>query len=299
VIRVARPVRKAPTDWTPKAAAERRAVLEAYRKARKAYLARKKKAKGKKPPPFTFSFEFKVYGDGALRDALNRFYGFKCAYCETYFGASQPVAVEHWRPKGEVIDEGKRIKPAYYWLAADWENLLPSCTDCNSPRRQITEADGKKIVRGKGNHFPLERGSRRARSPGKERNERPLLLNPERDDPERHLEFLTDDRNAGVIRAALVGRKPSPKGLASIEVYALDRFGLLTGRKTHALRLLSHLRNTIDSCHDHRRKPRDADLKHRYQRNLADLKQLFLDPANPYVAMVRQIVRARLPGVSV
>jgi len=279
-----------------KAATERIAVIEAYRAAHKTFLAQKKKL-GAKASPFSLSFSFAVYGDPLLREAINNIYGYKCAYCESDFGATQPVAVEHYRPKGEVIEDGKRVKPAYYWLAADWENLLPSCTDCNSPRKQVDTADGKKRVRGKGNHFPLERGSRRARSPGKERDERPLLLHPERDQPDAHLEFLTEDGRAGLIRASLVGGQSSEKGLQSIEVYALDRPGLQQTRQKVASKLLSHLRNTVASSQRHLANPADAALKAEYDENLADLKRCYLDTGNAYCAMARQIVKARLPGV--
>ena len=44
--------------------------------------------------------------------------------------------MEHYRPKARVSTE-QGDKPGYYWLAARWENLLPSCTDCNSPRKQV------------------------------------------------------------------------------------------------------------------------------------------------------------------
>ena len=83
------------------------------------------KASRKKPlAEFSeYSFEFKVYGDELLRIALNAQYRYKCAYCETFYGASQPVAVEHYRPKGEIVEGDERVKPGYYWLAASWDNL--------------------------------------------------------------------------------------------------------------------------------------------------------------------------------
>lgn len=297
MIKVSRPISGAPTVWLTKAATERQEVIAAFQAARKESVARQKKLK-KKAPEFSFSFEFKVYGDELLRDAINRVYGYKCAYCESDFGATQPVAVEHYRPKGEVLEGGDRVKPAYYWLAADWENLLPSCTDCNSPRKQVDSPDGKKRVRGKGNHFPLEPGSKRARSPGKETEERPLLLHPELGEPGEHLEFLAEEDRAGLIRAALVSGQPSEKGVQSIEVYALDRPGLQQARQKVAAKLLSHLRNTRASEGRYRANPTDAALKAEYDENVADLKRCYLDSGNGYSAMARQIVKARLPGVA-
>jgi hypothetical protein len=290
MIRVTRLEQLAPAPWLTKAKAETSQAIQAHKAALAAY--RKMKGRNKK---LAFVFKYKAYGDDLLREALNQVYGFKCAYCETYF-AGQPVAVEHYRPKGAVID-GKDRLPGYYWLAAAWKNLLPSCTDCNSPRRQEME-DGKKVVRGKGNRFPLAPGSRRARAPGQEKRESPLLLHPEIDFPEEHIEFAVDRERAGIIRPALKRGRPSPKGVASIDVYALDRPQLTRARADFALRLLAHLRNTRQTEADHRARPGDAALKKRYDENLAELLT-FLKPGQPYCAMARQITRAELPGLKI
>lgn len=315
MIFVERPETLAPAAWVTRATAERAQVIAAFAAFQKAARASKARAskttaakaankktakataakkKKKKDPEFTFPFA--AYGDDLLREALNKAYGYKCAYCETFYGASQPVAVEHYRPKGAFVEGKVRVKPGYYWLAASWSNLLPSCTDCNSPRRQEMEA-GKKVVRGKGNFFPLEPGSKRARSPGDEANEKPLLLHPEIDELEKHLEFLTAHDRLGVIRPALIAGQPSAKAVASIDVYALDRPQLVSARSTHASRLIAHIRNTQLIASLHRSQPNDATLKAAYDRNMAELLTLFLSPPNAYSAMARQIARAELPGL--
>ena len=298
MIPVARPAADAPAAWVPKAKQETIEAIAAYKSARKAFDAAKAKAKAtKKKLELEFTFPYKVYGDDLLRDAVNKIYHFKCAYCESSYAATGPVAIEHYRPKGAVIEGAARIKPGYYWLAATWENLLPSCTDCNSPRKQVVAADGTKAVRGKGNHFPLEPGTKRASAPGKEAAEKPLLLHPEIDNPGLHLEFITDGEGVGIIRAALINGAPSPRGAASIEVYALDRPGLQQTRQAHAKRLLSHIRNTLRTERAHRANPSDAAAKQDYEDNLADLKD-FLDPETPYCAMSRQIANAMIPGLA-
>jgi hypothetical protein len=292
MIHVKRPLALAPADWKKKAEAERKAAIAAYREAVAAF--RKVKKKGKK---LEFTFEYAVYGDVLLRDALNAVYGYKCAYCESYFGGTQPVAVEHYRPKGEVIEGKVRLKPGYYWLAATWQNLLPSCTDCNSPRRQASQ-DGKKVVRGKGNHFPLAPGSKRAKAPGQEKKEKPLLLHPELDQPGKHIEFPTDRERAGIVRPVLQRGKPSSKGEASIHVYALDRPQLVRARKNFADRLLSHLRNTRDWEQLHRANPANPAFERSYRLNLEELVR-FLAPDQPYSAMARAIARAEIPGLRI
>jgi len=105
-----------------------------YQRA-KAHQAAAKRAKNaktpQKPKP---SFEYSAYKKGEVKRALATLFHGKCAYCETFYSASSPVDVEHYRPKGSV--DGVKDHPGYWWLAMRWENLLPSCIDCNRRRGQ-------------------------------------------------------------------------------------------------------------------------------------------------------------------
>ena len=156
-----------------------------------------------------------------------------------------------------------------------------------------------KVLRGKGNFFPLEPKTRRAKKPGQEQREKPLLLHPELDDPEKHLEFLTAHDRVGVVRAALAGNTPSAKGEATIDVCALDRPQLTAARSAHAKRLLVHIRNTRESMERHQANPADLNLERAYDQNVSDLLELYLAPTNPYCGMARQIARAELPGLQI
>ena len=81
----------------------------------------------------------------AQKQALLDLFNGKCAFCETPIREGMHGDVEHFRPKGGVIEEdGSKAKyldkkgverdhPGYYWLAYDWRNLLPSCQLCNQP----------------------------------------------------------------------------------------------------------------------------------------------------------------------
>jgi 5-methylcytosine-specific restriction endonuclease McrA len=277
-----------PSAWKLKADQETQQAIAAFNAA-----VKRMRASRTRPATLEYAFEFKVYGDELLRGALNQHYRYKCAYCETFFGAAQPVAVEHYRPKGEIIEGDKRVKPGYYWLAATWDNLLPSCTDCNSRRTQTAD-NGTARVRGKGNYFPLAKGTRRATRPGAEKNETPLLLHPEKDEPERHLEFLVAPDRLGVIRPTLIHGAPSEKGALSIEIYALDRPQLVDFRRTMAKRMVSHLRNTRLTLRQHRADPADADARRSYEENMADLREMIAH-GQPYLAMMRAILRAEFP----
>jgi hypothetical protein len=293
MIRVLKAANQIPADWLTKANNERDAAIAAFKKPNS------KAAR---------DFAFKAYGDPLLRKALNAIYLYKCAYCESFYGATQPVAVEHYRPKGEVI-EGKIVdgdivkddvpaRPGYYWLAADWTNLLPSCTDCNSRRTQF-ELDGTEAVRGKGNFFPLKDPKKRATAPAEIQRESPLLLNPATDDPEKHIEFLADPpEKAGLIRPALTNGKPSILGEASIAVYALDRPQLQQHRIDAAKLVLFTIKQTERALRRHQGSPADKDLKEEYEDCLSELREV-LSPSRPYTGMTRQIVRARYPGLQI
>src|SRR4051812_22350680 len=96
---------------------------------------------------------FKAYEEGkdlvirgsvykSAKPFLDKLFGGKCAYCEVIIEASHPTEVEHYRPKGAVKDEEEEVvtiqtpngaedHPGYWWLAYEWNNLLPSCIDCN------------------------------------------------------------------------------------------------------------------------------------------------------------------------
>lgn len=223
------------------------------------------------------SFEFARYKAAAVKTALDRLFHGKCAYCESFYAKTQPVDVEHYRPKGEV--EGTD-HPGYWWLGMDWLNLVPSCIDCNRRRAQRTpdpaggsmirlteEGDfvrGRQLSTGKASAFPLEGNSPRARDEGDDLAlERRLLLDPTRDDPDLHLVFHVDRAhpialvyprpidpeqapvlpaagNAAAVAIAAGAAGVSAIGAVSIQTYGLNRLSLVQAR-TRALRDLEFL----------------------------------------------------------
>lgn len=191
-------------------------------------------------------FAFNAYKASAVKEALDLLFHGKCAYCETFYSASAPVDVEHFRPKSAVLDDPSH--PGYWWLAAHWDNLLPSCIDCNRTRQQDTVRAGqdpacmassyraRRVLAGKGCHFPLMPGSQRlqAESLPHESTEQPLLLNPCEDDPTRHLQFVGA---SAPVSSLVVARRGSLRGEASIAIFGLNRLGLVQER-TRVLRQL-------------------------------------------------------------
>lgn len=155
------------------------------------------------------SFGFDRYRSADVKQALDEIFHGKCAYCESFYAKTQPVDVEHYRPKGKV--DGEDDHRGYWWLAMDWKNLVPSCIDCNRKRKQRSPkpdqqgsmvalnedgdfARGKTFKTGKQSAFPLTSGSARAKWDvnGKAVDlgvEKRLLLDPTRDAPDDHLVF--------------------------------------------------------------------------------------------------------------
>lgn len=180
------------------------------------------------------AFPFKVYSDLSVKQALERLFCGKCAYCESNYMHVHPTDVEHWRPKGEVDDEhAGKIKPGYYWLAADWDNLFPSCIDCNRQRyHKMAGPNGEMVKLGKKNSFPLVPGSRRARKPGEETTEQPLLLHPCKDDPTACLCFAETIEEGGILRPRGESHDLAfQRADASLTVYGLNRAELVLERK--------------------------------------------------------------------
>ena len=161
----------------------------------------------------TFEIKKHIYGHGSVKEELRRAQYRKCCYCESNFDATGYGEIEHFRPKGAVQQErGRRVEyPGYYWLAYDWNNLLMSCKRCNTA---------------KGSLFPLVDDGARARSHHDDvGEERPLFIDPSREDPRRHIRF----RRAAVEpltckgRATIVGLGLRRWNLREARMKELDR----------------------------------------------------------------------------
>ena len=206
-------------------------------------------------------FEYARYKSADVKIALDSLFHGKCAYCESPYDVTQPVDVEHYRPKGSVEDSAHE---GYWWLAMDWGNLLPSCIDCNRRRKQkvlelpenvdLPTLDATARLRtveyntGKKDAFPLRDETTRMLDEGDvtllEREAR-LLLDPTRDDPDSHLVFdAVDGTESGDGWVSWVRPAPgddpdsvSAVGTMSIKVYGLNRMGLVQARSRLLLEL--------------------------------------------------------------
>ena len=231
--------------------------------------------------------KYKAYKAESVVKALKELFHGKCAYCESAYSATQPVDVEHYRPKGAIIIKDALTPPGYYWLAATWENLLPSCIDCNRERTQEFP-DRRTGKVGKANKFPLRGRKKHASKPGLEKREHSyrLLLNPCEDKPEKHLEFTEE----GMVREALdASGRPSEMGKISIEVYGLQRIGLAQKRMSHAIRVRALIKSIKLLESKIIEYPNDPDFVTQLKEEMALLKG-YMQPDQEYAGMVRQLV---------
>lgn len=253
------------------------------------------------------SFEFKVYSSDDVRWRLNTLFHFKCAYCETYFSASSPVDVEHYRPKSKVNEDD--LHPGYWWLAMDWNNLLPSCIDCNRKRRQHIVSPSSSLISllensrkpvtsgGKQDSFPLAVGGIRMQPESKNyTEERALLLNPCEHQPESFLQFASVG-SPSLSLVVPVGDSESPHGATSIHVYGLNRLGLVQDR-TRYLRRLEFLGDMLISFGELIDEVEHMELSEESRQSIVRSLTLLLDktgiemagmarPEQPYSAMAK------------
>lgn len=240
---------------------------------------------------------FEAYRAKSVRQRLAEIFGRKCVFCESSLLGTQPGDIEHYRPKGKIANDVElpfKPKPAkrskrgaannapvhdgYWWLAAEWSNLLISCADCNRPREQ-EDYDNHRRVIGKSNFFPIAAHSARAQRAGALQGEVPLLLNPCLDDPDDHLVFRDD----GAVEPVKVNGEVCKKGEASIHYLGLVRAELLQARARHGRNVMScirHIKRALVDCAD----PGE---------DLTDLISM-LNSGEPYVAFTRTLIKLHL-----
>jgi uncharacterized protein (TIGR02646 family) len=241
-------------------------------------------------------FNFKKYNQEDVKEKLNEMFYHKCAYCESTYEHLHPMDVEHFRPKGNVQQYrgDNRWTSGYYWLAWDWDNLFPSCIHCNRVAYHKTYDKGK-VLRGKGNLFPLEDDNNRAiRHTDLINGEVPQLLNPCEDNPENHIEYTEE----GVIRPTLIGGDEDMKGKTSIEVYGLDRLTLTNQREKVDNRINFQIERVKTAIDNTIRYPNDIHFEEQLQFEMEQLKNYML-PQSEYSQMAKQIIGEFLTEIGI
>jgi hypothetical protein len=247
------------------------------------------------------SFPFKVYKSIEVKHALNQLFHGKCAYCESLFEATQPLDVEHFRPKGGI--EESPGHPGYWWLAMRWENLLPSCIDCNRRREQVVVRLGMplseverlikardSIPAGKKNSFPTKNNYWCAPEGDVVALEQPLLVDPTRVDPRMFIRWDMSGDLPIAVPNADADHNTSSEGAASIALFALNRVGLAQARRKTLLNLLAAAQVINDAIEAIGEIP--GHEQHQLERvlKLASRLEEFACPDRPYSELARVFI---------
>lgn len=244
------------------------------------------------------SYDFKAYKADDVKRAIESLFHDKCAYCETHHGAGGPVDIEHFRPKGGVLEDDAH--PGYWWLAMAWENLLYSCLDCNRMRGQVIVEPGmtptqvelarqrpRRSNAGKKDSFPIQ-GVRCQPEASDLASEYALLIDPTLIRPENHLTFFAgaDDRCLAVAQDT--PRGPDPLGATSILVFGLNRSALVDARSMlwKKLRVQAEfIQEDLDDYEVAETEAQEQKALGRAKRRWKELES-WATPEQPYSAMV-------------
>lgn len=258
----------------------------------------------------TETFEFKLYK--SVRFDLEKIFVGKCVYCESKYLSVYTGDIEHFRPKAAYNKAGKTkttdIKPGYYWLAADWDNLLMSCRHCNQKKTHKL-SNGGELVTGKGTNFPLflKKGEEDVDVRCSVHNNavrfeleesRRLLINPCIDSPEDMIDYDTD---YDIMPKKDLGDYKSEMVKTSVKTYGLHRYDLVISRKLHAkkvkLQLLRIEEYAVDFANlDGEDRKSYIAIQHRLRRELRILKDMTLDKSE-YAGLTRHIIKNENPNL--
>lgn len=244
--------------------------------------------------PESLSARKSYKGDDVIKTLKSLFHS-KCAYCESKYTHLMPVDIEHFRPKSK-----------YTWLEFDWDNLLPSCIDCNRKRYQVVQ-EGEIILTGKKDDFPLYNAIAPLNNVENEddfdfQEEEKIrqLINPCIENPEDYFEYDDD----GFILSKNSEIDTIERGKKSIETFGLYRMELVKARKEHLLKIIATIQRIEENTKgiDNVLKLSNGDTIMDEQLNIAivpfknnlesDIKLLkeCVDDSSIYSAMARQYI---------
>lgn len=151
-----------------------------------------------------------------LHDVFNG----KCGYCEIRIESPEKGTIDRYRPNNGVRDKNEYHQDLYWWLTFEWDNLIYCCKDCNQY---------------KANYFPIT-GKRSLSSNDDLKLEKPLLVNPCTDNPNKHFVF---DYNGNMGWFTEMGEQ-------TINLLRLNRSNLLDKRINTRIKITNIVQNLLD-----------------------------------------------------
>jgi uncharacterized protein (TIGR02646 family) len=178
----------------------------------------------------TKAFDHKLFKKNEVKKTLEDLFNGKCAYCESDVVTTSAIDKEHFRPKASIKNKiTKKSVRGYYWLAADWDNLLLACAHCNRTGTHET-VDDEEFVSGKLDYFPLTDETKRGIYGGDlvEEEKVRLLLNPCIENPELLIKYNSDGE---ILPLAGVNSREEKMVETSVMTFGLNRSTLHKKRR--------------------------------------------------------------------
>lgn len=174
-------------------------------------------------------FDGKYWRKDDVKRSLFEMHCGKCCYCERKRDEKREPDVEHFRPKAAV--DGVQ-HPGYWWLAYDWTNYFFACKKCNQQHKKT--------------QFPLMNGSPRAFTcEDNLEEEKPFLVNPERENPEDFIGF--EWRKTWGVYVKAVGLDDELRGYTTIKVTGLNE-GTIPKQRAELVGILQELSETMHAA---------------------------------------------------
>ncbi|PKG52340.1 retron system putative HNH endonuclease [Olleya sp. 1-3] len=187
---------------------------------------------------------------------------YKCAYCESKIDSLE-ATIDHFRPHYAAANtSGKISQEHYWWLALKWNNLLPSCSECNTNKR---------------NYFPIYKKRATVNYYAKDtlfNIEAPIFIDPEFENPEEYFKYLETGEILPLTERAKI----------TIELLNLNRQQLVRKRReiVHETNAFLSEINSSEST---------DKSKDRFNHIISLLENSFEDDDKPYLGLRRFLVR--------
>ncbi len=163
-----------------------------------------------------------LFSTRPVRQALDKLFHSKCAFCEVVMTSTGLSDVGHFRPyKGTSNLYGEFFPEHYWWLAYEWENLYPICSRCSRAKRNI---------------FPVAGSYGEVGTPYAEliQQEEPMIIDPCRDKPGQFFVYNESGEiapNEGQHSLKKLSQKDYERAVNTIEVFKLHRKDLSQARR--------------------------------------------------------------------
>lgn len=212
------------------------------------------------------------------------------------------MRVDHFRPQHAV--SGAPGHAGYWWLAAEWTNLIPSCEQCNgnsykhvhllNGESAYLKIQSRKSLTGKLDNFPIV-GIRADSATDSLSAEEPLLIDPTETDPKAHLAWVVEN-DLSLVSAALINEVPCARGHTTYRVLGLNRQKLVEARTELMRRILDDFlsirENAIEAIHSSDPSTRKRSIT-RIERDIARIMS-YTNENREYSAMALSTIEKQM-----